>query len=449
MPSHGPAVSLFARCTWSSTARRLRSRTSSGSPAGMRPSRSASMPAAAMERSAAIVQRLVDSTEPAYGVSTGFGSLANVRIDPDRREELQRALIRSHAAGMGPPVEREVVRAMMLLRARTLAMGYSGARPVVARDDPRPAQRRRDAGRPRAWLAWGQRRPGAPGALRADADRRGIPHDRGRRAGGVRRRDARRRDRARAARREGGPGADQRHRRLARDAPDGDRRPGEPRARGGHHGRALGRGAARHRPGVHRGPRLAAPAAGSGGERREHPPAARRTRTSSRATATATRACRTPTRCGARRWSPAPRGTRSRTAGPSPSTSWRRRSTTRWSCPTAGWRRAATSTARPSASPAISWRSRRAEVGAIAERRTDRLLDVDRSHGLPAVPRARRRRQLGADDRPIHAGGDRRREPPPGGPRERRLAPVERDAGGPCLDELGRRPQAPLSSSRT
>src|SRR5581483_2096131 len=48
-----------------------------------------------------------------------------------RLEELQRALVRSHAAGMGPPVEREVVRAMMLLRARTLAMGYSGTRPAV------------------------------------------------------------------------------------------------------------------------------------------------------------------------------------------------------------------------------------------------------------------------------------------------------------------------------
>ncbi|MHB8690968.1 MAG: histidine ammonia-lyase [Solirubrobacteraceae bacterium] len=87
---------------------------------------------AAMERSAAIVERIAASDEPAYGVSTGFGSLANVRIPAERREQLQRSLIRSHAAGMGPPVEREVVRAMMLLRARTLAMGFSGARPVVA-----------------------------------------------------------------------------------------------------------------------------------------------------------------------------------------------------------------------------------------------------------------------------------------------------------------------------
>ena len=87
---------------------------------------------AAMRASAEIVQRLAESDEPAYGVSTGFGSLASVRIAGNRREELQRSLIRSHAAGMGAPVEREVVRAMMLLRARTLGLGYSGTRPVVA-----------------------------------------------------------------------------------------------------------------------------------------------------------------------------------------------------------------------------------------------------------------------------------------------------------------------------
>ena len=85
-----------------------------------------------MEESAGVVARLAASDEPVYGVSTGFGSLAGTWIPPERREELQRALIRSHAAGMGPPVEREVVRAMMFLRARSLAMGRSGARPVVA-----------------------------------------------------------------------------------------------------------------------------------------------------------------------------------------------------------------------------------------------------------------------------------------------------------------------------
>jgi histidine ammonia-lyase len=88
---------------------------------------------AAMQESADVVARLADATaSPAYGISTGFGSLALVRIPPDSRELLQQALVRSHAAGMGPRVEREVVRAMMLLRARTLAMGRSGARPAVA-----------------------------------------------------------------------------------------------------------------------------------------------------------------------------------------------------------------------------------------------------------------------------------------------------------------------------
>ena len=85
----------------------------------------------AIARSAAIVERLAERDDAVYGISTGFGSLATTVIPPERREELQRALIRSHAAGMGPLVEPEVVRAMMLLRARTLAMGFSGVRQVV------------------------------------------------------------------------------------------------------------------------------------------------------------------------------------------------------------------------------------------------------------------------------------------------------------------------------
>lgn len=90
--------------------------------------------ASAVERMAErrqVVERLAEG-EPKYGISTGFGALATVSIPPERRAALQTALVRSHAAGMGPDVEVEVVRAMMLLRARTLAMGYSGARPVLA-----------------------------------------------------------------------------------------------------------------------------------------------------------------------------------------------------------------------------------------------------------------------------------------------------------------------------
>src|SRR3981081_2426503 len=85
-----------------------------------------------MERSRERVERAARSREPVYGVSTGFGALAGTHIAPLRQPELQLALIRSHAAGMGSPVEDEVVRAMRLLRARTLAMGMSGVRPVVA-----------------------------------------------------------------------------------------------------------------------------------------------------------------------------------------------------------------------------------------------------------------------------------------------------------------------------
>ncbi len=87
---------------------------------------------AAMQASRDIVEKLAASGEPVYGVSTGFGSLADVYVEPEKRRRLQAALIRSHAAGVGPPVEDEVVRAMMLLRARTLAMGRSGARPLLA-----------------------------------------------------------------------------------------------------------------------------------------------------------------------------------------------------------------------------------------------------------------------------------------------------------------------------
>lgn len=85
-----------------------------------------------MERSRARVERAAGSREPVYGVSTGFGALAGTRVAPLRQPELQLALIRSHAAGVGPPVDREVVRAAMMLRARTLAMGLSGVRAIVA-----------------------------------------------------------------------------------------------------------------------------------------------------------------------------------------------------------------------------------------------------------------------------------------------------------------------------
>jgi histidine ammonia-lyase len=86
----------------------------------------------AMSASRSIVDEIERDARAVYGVSTGFGALAGTFIAPERRAELQHALIRSHSAGMGAPMPREVVRAMMLLRVRSLAMGRSGVRPAVA-----------------------------------------------------------------------------------------------------------------------------------------------------------------------------------------------------------------------------------------------------------------------------------------------------------------------------
>ncbi len=90
------------------------------------------------------------------------------------RVQLQRSLIRSHAAGMGPAVEREVVRALMLLRLKTLASGRTGARPVVAETMAALLNAGHHPGRPRVRLARLQRRPGAALALRPRAHGRGT-----------------------------------------------------------------------------------------------------------------------------------------------------------------------------------------------------------------------------------------------------------------------------------
>ena len=86
---------------------------------------------AAMQRSADVVDGLIADERPVYGVTTGFGALADTAIPAERTAELQVALVRSHASGAGDPVEPEVVRALLLLRARSLAMAYSGARPEL------------------------------------------------------------------------------------------------------------------------------------------------------------------------------------------------------------------------------------------------------------------------------------------------------------------------------
>ncbi len=85
-----------------------------------------------MQRTRDQVEALAHGEVAVYGISTGFGALASKHIAPEDRVQLQKSLIRSHAAGMGAMVEREVVRALMLLRLRTLCSGRTGARPVVA-----------------------------------------------------------------------------------------------------------------------------------------------------------------------------------------------------------------------------------------------------------------------------------------------------------------------------
>ena len=87
---------------------------------------------AAIDRARAVVERLAEADTPAYGVSTGFGALATRHIPTEMRARLQRSLVRSHAAGSGPEVEREVVRALMLLRLSTLATGRTGVRRETA-----------------------------------------------------------------------------------------------------------------------------------------------------------------------------------------------------------------------------------------------------------------------------------------------------------------------------
>jgi histidine ammonia-lyase len=88
---------------------------------------------ARMGPAAALVAEVVANEDIVYGITTGFGALANTNIPLERASDLQYDLIRSHAAGVGDLMPAEVVRAMLLCRARTLAQGHSGVRPIVVR----------------------------------------------------------------------------------------------------------------------------------------------------------------------------------------------------------------------------------------------------------------------------------------------------------------------------
>jgi len=85
----------------------------------------------AVQQSRRAVEAAIERGETMYGVNTGFGKLAHVRIPAEQGRQLQLNLIRSHASGVGEPLPQDAVRAMMLLRANVLMRGTSGVRPVL------------------------------------------------------------------------------------------------------------------------------------------------------------------------------------------------------------------------------------------------------------------------------------------------------------------------------
>lgn len=86
---------------------------------------------ARMEASRRVIDSIVDNGEVVYGVTTGFGRLSSVHIPKDKLKDLQHNLVRSHACGVGRPLSEEESRALTLLRANVLALGFSGCRPLV------------------------------------------------------------------------------------------------------------------------------------------------------------------------------------------------------------------------------------------------------------------------------------------------------------------------------
>src|SRR5216684_8770391 len=78
-----------------------------------------------------VIEDIIARDDVVYGVNTGFGKLADVRIQPDELRQLQLNLVRSHACGIGDPLSEPEVRAMMLLRANVLTLGFSGIRSEV------------------------------------------------------------------------------------------------------------------------------------------------------------------------------------------------------------------------------------------------------------------------------------------------------------------------------
>ena len=91
----------------------------------------ASIASERMNASRRVVGQLVASGKTAYGINTGFGKLATVRISSEQVRQLQVNLVRSHCCGVGEPLSKAETRAMMLLRANALAKGFSGVKPAT------------------------------------------------------------------------------------------------------------------------------------------------------------------------------------------------------------------------------------------------------------------------------------------------------------------------------
>ena len=314
--------------------------------------------AAAIHASRDTIEALANDPTPVYGVSTGFGALATRHIPKESRTQLQRSLIRSHAAGSGPEVEREVIRAMMLLRLSTLATGRTGVR--------------RDTAQAYADLISTGLTPVVHeyGSLGCSGDLAPLAHVAlsvmG--EGYVRTRTGEIKPSAQAlaehglspvtlAEKEGLAlinGTDGMLGQLVLALADLER----PAAAGRRRGRDERRGSARHRPRLRRRPAAAAPAPRPGRGRGQHDPAARGLRRSSPATRPPTaRAFRTPTRCGAHPRSRARPATPPRTRAWSPNANSPASSTIPSSPSTVASSPTATSTARPWPTCSTSWRS--------------------------------------------------------------------------------------------
>ena len=127
---------------------------------------------AGIDAAAALVAQAAAGEAPVYGVNTGFGKLARVRIAPADIAELQRRLVLSHMCGVGAPLDDATVRLVLLLKAASLRLGPLGRAPGHDRRPPAAPGRGRPAGDPGPGLGRRLGRPRAPGPCRRRPDRR-------------------------------------------------------------------------------------------------------------------------------------------------------------------------------------------------------------------------------------------------------------------------------------